>query len=733
MNPKKKHNESPIVKTGRAGIIPVFLIYLVILSISWACPARGESVQSAGPVRIADTKPVDVREFARMLRTGKGKDAGEILRQSHSFNAFKDSELSLDPQGKYDYWFLFEVSSTLSPLYLTLPLIQNFEIELYRVDSTGPVLLSKGGIMTPVSQKFLNHTTEIFDLKVIPGAENQYLLKINRTLFSTFSARIYTAPALIKQNHSSFILEGILLGIILCVVLYHLLIYLRIREKEYLILAFYMLFLILQITTLTGLSNAVLHFDNPRWYHILYNFIPTFSAVFSFWFSYVFLNLSYAKYPVITWIFRIFQGLFMLSAVFALFAVPVLERLTILISGFASIFLFIVGIVRYRENFKPAAVYLIAYIPPFISIPYLLVYVSGYLSYSWFTHNNLLVAIALQAILFSLALAAKIRILKNENETLLREEKTKLEEMVLLRTAELQREKGKLEVTLSELKNTQSQLIHAEKMASLGELTAGIAHEIQNPLNFVNNFSEVSIELVEEIREKIDMVKTQYIAPPPASPPASKPLDDIREILDDLAVNQEKIHHHGKRADAIVKGMLQHSRSSKGLKEPTDINELVEEYGRLAYHGLRAKDKSFNATFKTDFDRSIGLIPIIPLDIGRVILNLIGNAFYVVDEKMKSLSVKGLSIEDYEPTVSASTQKMGANVLISIKDNGNGIPENIKDKIFQPFFTTKPTGQGTGLGLSLSYDIVKAHGGEIRVESSEGAGTVFTIQLNVNI
>jgi signal transduction histidine kinase len=503
-----------------------------------------------------------------------------------------------------------------------------------------------------------------------------------------------------------------------------------------------MLFLIFQITTLTGLSNAVLYFDDPHWYHVLYNFIPTFSAVFSFWFSYVFLNLSYNKYPVITWIFRIFQGLFILSAVFALFSIPVLERLTILISGFASIFLFIVGIIRYRENFKPAGVYLIAYIPPFISIPYLLVYVSGYLSYSWFTHNNLLVSIAMQAILFSLALAAKIRILKNENETLLREEKTKLEEKVQLRTAELQKEKGKLEATLAELKNTQSQLIHAEKMASLGELTAGIAHEIQNPLNFVNNFSELNIELVNELKDQLALVKTQYIASQEtdqvetqdlASPQRAQPLDEALDILDDLEGNQEKISHHGKRADAIVKGMLQHSRSSKGVKEPADINELVEEYVRLAFHGLRVKDNSFSTTLKTDFDRSIGLIQIIPQDIGRVILNLINNAFYAVDERKKSGTLQGFKtlggLEDYEPTVWISTKKAENRVLISVSDNGNGIPENIKDKIFQPFFTTKPTGQGTGLGLSLCYDIVKAHGGDIWVETRDGGGTIFIIEI----
>ncbi len=266
-----------------------------------------------------------------------------------------------------------------------------------------------------------------------------------------------------------------------------------------------------------------------------------------------------------------------------------------------------------------------------------------------------------------------------------------------------------LETTLSNLRSTQSQLVHSEKMASLGELTAGIAHEIQNPLNFINNFSEVNKELLSEMNEEIG--KGNY--------------EEVKAIAKDLSGNEEKINHHGKRADAIVKGMLQHSRSSSGVKEPTDINALADEYLRLAYHGLRAKDKSFNAAMTTDYDDSIGMVNVIPQDIGRVVLNLITNAFYVVDEKKKQLG------EGYDPTVSVSTKKNNGKVEIRVKDNGNGIPSNIVDKIFQPFFTTKPTGQGTGLGLSLSYDIVKAHGGELSVESKEGIGTAFTILLPV--
>ncbi len=267
----------------------------------------------------------------------------------------------------------------------------------------------------------------------------------------------------------------------------------------------------------------------------------------------------------------------------------------------------------------------------------------------------------------------------------------------------------KLDATLNELKSTQQQLVQSEKMASLGELTAGIAHEIQNPLNFVNNFSEVNKELLAELGDEID--KGNF--------------DDAKKLAKNVIDNEEKILFHGKRADSIVKGMLQHSRSSSSAKEPTDINALADEYLRLAYHGLRAKDKSFNATMKTDFNDSIGKINIVPQDIGRVILNLITNAFYVVTEKQKA------GTPGYEPTVEVATTKAEGKVFICVKDNGNGIPKNIVDKIFQPFFTTKPTGQGTGLGLSLSYDIIKTHGGELKVETIEGEEAKFTIILPI--
>jgi two-component system, NtrC family, sensor kinase len=271
----------------------------------------------------------------------------------------------------------------------------------------------------------------------------------------------------------------------------------------------------------------------------------------------------------------------------------------------------------------------------------------------------------------------------------------------------LQQQKEKIELTLNELKSTQAQLIQKEKMASLGELTAGIAHEIQNPLNFVNNFSETNTELLLEMKQEL----------------GKGDIEQATAIADDVIDNNTKIHNHGKRAESIVKGMLEHSRTSKGEKQSTDINALADEYLRLAYHGFRARDKNFNAVIETNFDESIGKVDLVPQEIGRVLLNLFNNAFYAVAEKRKLTPV------GYEPKVNISSKRQNGMIEVLVKDNGIGIPLRMLDKIFQPFFTTKPTGEGTGLGLSLSYDIVRAHGGELKVESIEGEGASFIVQL----
>ena len=307
------------------------------------------------------------------------------------------------------------------------------------------------------------------------------------------------------------------------------------------------------------------------------------------------------------------------------------------------------------------------------------------------------------------------REIEEREKKIIEEKKAELEILVAERTAEITKQKEELEQAVVDLKSAQTQLIHAEKMASLGELTAGIAHEIQNPLNFVNNFSEVNIELAAELKDELVKVNSD-----------EKTLKSLQFLADSIIQNQEKINQHGKRADSIVKGMLQHSRVNNGQKEPTDLIALADEYMRLSYHGLRAKDKLFNAKMITHLDEKIGIIDLVPQDLGRALLNFFNNAFYAVSEKKK------LDIPGYDPAVTLSVKRSGKYAEIRIGDNGTGIPDAIRDKIFQPFFTTKPTGMGTGLGLSLSYDIItKLHQGNIICQSREGEGTEFIIRLPI--
>jgi signal transduction histidine kinase len=292
-------------------------------------------------------------------------------------------------------------------------------------------------------------------------------------------------------------------------------------------------------------------------------------------------------------------------------------------------------------------------------------------------------------------------------------QKQKANQLLQQQNIELEDQRDKIKKAMAELQQTQIQLIQKEKMASLGELTAGIAHEIQNPLNFVNNFSEVNVDLGNELKEEMNKLSLSH-----------EQRQYLQGIADELLQNHQKIAHHGKRAEAIVRNMLQHSRKSNGVKEPTDINALVNECIGLSYHSFCRNNSVFESKIDTDFDRSLADVQVIPQDISRVLLNLLNNAFYAINERKKQLN------GNFHPRVSVSTKKHGAYFTITVTDNGTGMSEKVTARAFQPFFTTKPSGEGTGLGLSLSYDLVtKAHGGELKVESKEGEGAKFTIQL----
>jgi two-component system NtrC family sensor kinase len=394
-------------------------------------------------------------------------------------------------------------------------------------------------------------------------------------------------------------------------------------------------------------------------------------------------------------------------AAYCLLEATLPDAITALIGG--GILLYLVSFGLKEDDFKPFKPYLEAHYP-LIAVAFvyglLKLILRGFMS----DHEQYGMIAIVAAFIYVLGRWAASK-KQMEQINIFSQRNAELDRMVAERTVELTRQKDELEKTLLQLQTTQEQLIQSEKLASLGELTAGIAHEIQNPLNFVNNFSEVSMELIDEMQEELNKGdKEEAIA-----------------IAGDLKENLEKIIHHGKRADGIVKGMLQHSRASSTIKEPTDINKLADEYFRLAYHGLRAKDKTFNAELETHFDETLPQVNVVPQDIGRVLLNLFNNAFYAVQQKQKN------SAETYKPAVVVSTAVKNNQIIISVKDNGNGIPDAVKDKVMQPFFTTKPTGEGTGLGLSLSYDIVrKGHGGDIKIDSKEGEGSEFMVTLPIS-
>ena len=683
--------------------------------------AAGQNRNEAEILSVRDGKPYLITEYAKLLETRKDIPVSEVAKRQDLFKEFSVADLPLDPSGSKDYWFMFTVQSATSPLFLSLPNLYYSKIELYKLGGNGAVLISKGGLDTPANEKYLKYPSELFQVTGDRSKPTTYLFRLNRILYRTFAARIFTTKTFIDFQQKNFIGEGILFGLIFGVVIYHLLIYFNIREKEYLVLSIYLFLLTLFLATISGLFYGTFEFENPKWNYIVLNGIAPIVSIFSFWFSYIFLSFSKDTHPRITKVYWIFQMIFLASLIFSVFSVPYLERTNNFVAPLSAGFLLFIATYRYREGFKPALIYLAAYIPAILSVFVLTLYNLGFLEYSWLVQNSLLIGIVLQAIFFSQAIAIKLRLLKEQQQTLLKEENVRLESMVQARTVDLQQ-------SLTKLKSTQEQLIQQEKLASLGELTAGIAHEIQNPLNFVNNYAEVNLELVEELREEFRRGNPE----------------EVETLITDLADNETKIHHHGQRADAIVRGMLLHSRIRSGTKEPTDLNALADEYLRLAYHGLRAKDNEFQAEFITDFDPQLPLVDVIPQDMGRVLLNIINNAFQACAERSRGLSTSfklavatesfklAAAAGGYKPQVSIVTKRLPDGVEVRISDNGNGIPEEVKDKIFQPFFTTKPTGQGTGLGLSLSYDIVtKGHGGVLEVESAVGEGSVFVIVIPV--
>ena len=561
----------------------------------------------------------------------------------------------------------------------------------------------------PFSKRIIKNRSFIFPLSINKNEEKEFYLKVENHI-CVFPLYIGTMAAVSEKQYPEDTLYGIYYGISFIIIFYAIALYMATREKYY-------IYFFLQVVFF-DLFSMVYCGEAARWFPGFALPVTNYGSVLisvGIIFVCLFFNAVLKTKKKIPLVSNIFLGAASIIAAGIIFyfmgfrtASPIINMM-----GMYGFFFTVVVLCFYFKHEKIIRLIFIGFCIGFVGIIVWALMEKNSIPYSHFVNNLFIIASIWWMIIFSIALELNVNNYirekyKAQKELVLSMEKN--EKLILHQNEILEQ---KVEERTRELKETQSQLIQREKMASLGELTAGIAHEIQNPLNFVNNFSEVNGELISELVDEVD--KGNY--------------DEVKVIAVSLKNNEEKINHHGKRADAIVKGMLQHSRTSTGKKELTDINRLADEYLMLAYHGICAKDKSFNAEIKTDFDYSIGKINIIPQDIGRVLLNLFNNAFYTTNEKLATHNSSLTT--DYKPLVSVQTKKLNGKIEINVSDNGNGIPQSIVDKIFQPFFTTKPTGEGTGLGLSLSYDIIKAHGGEIKVETKDGEGCKFIIYLPV--
>ncbi|MDQ3846842.1 MAG: ATP-binding protein [Bacteroidota bacterium] len=597
------------------------------------------------------------------------------------------------------------------------------DIWLYEFDSAGLRAQQHSGNSLPFWQRPVKDVNFRFQLAVPPGATETVLLYVKNFRGVEFPLKAGTQSAFYTEGGTRKLLEGIYYGIMLVMILYNLFIYFSLKDPAYLYYVLYIFFMALWNAVIDGYAfkyfwPSVPHFN--YYLDVITNFIGITGILCAIHFLHTRQHTPSLHKFLLVQLFG--YGLCLLIVLSGRFLTA--SKLLAYISLVTALSLLIITYIIMRRGYRPARFFLIAWSLLLVSIVITELADFKVLPSNELTTNAIQIGSAVEALLLSLALANRINIYKKEkeqanrerlhsleeNRRLIEQQNVELEKNVDERTQELKRTNKELVSAMENLKAMQVQLIQKEKMASLGELTTGIAHEIQNPLNFVNNFSEVNTELVDEIKREAQSGNTQ----------------EVLQIADKIKENEQKISSHGKRADAIVKNMLQHSRISTGEKQLTDINTLVYEYLRLSYRGIQAKDKNFTAVLDTSFDEQIGKINVVPQEIGRVLLNLFNNAFYAVQEK-KNLNAS------FEPIVSVRTKKEKDKIVITIHDNGTGISEKVLNKIFQPFFTTKPSGEGTGLGLSLSYDIItKGHGGEIKVNTKEGEYTEFIIELRLS-
>ena len=691
----------------------------IILLFFFLRTATGLFAQSIVP--LSDT----VNWYAFGHHTAYFRDPGSLrveqILQPEFQSKFKQYEQEVPNFGSTSdaVWFRFTVSNhTDKDFYLHIGSAFIDSIALYTIRDNKVAAVQLTGDDYVFKQRAVAVNTFLFPLNVAKNGQGEYLLRIKTMQPFFFPLRVGTLQAFMEDTHILDLIQGIYTGVMMLIFFYNLFLYFSTREKIYLYYVAY----VLSITWfMSSVFQYVFEFIWPNFpilnqYAVAVSGLTILTATL---FTREFLHTSQLaprahRFSIVF----ICWGILAFLLVFTPFKITALSLAQAGIVLMAIYFL-VAGVIVYRKGYEPAKFYLVAWIFLIVGFIAAILEALNVLPVMYYI-NSMQIGSAIEVTLLSLALADRINMYKKQREEahantlrlahekseLILEQNMMLEQKVAERTVALTQ-------SLNDLKVTQAQLIQSEKMASLGELTSGIAHEIQNPLNFITNFSEVNMELLDEITADLN----------------GETPDEIKSYLTDIRDNSDRIIFHGERADAIVKGMLQHSRTNTNERELTDINALCDEYLRLSYHGLRAKDKTFASDFKTYFDESIGEIKVIPQDIGRVLLNLYNNAFFAVKP-----SLQPASNEAFKPLVTVKTNRIklpsGESMIeISVSDNGIGVPQHIVDKIFQPFFTTKPTGQGTGLGLSISYDIIKSHGGQLKVETQEGKGTTFIIQL----
>lgn len=693
----------------------------------------------ADPVLLRDpAQSYDLFRASSLLEVRPGQVPIDSLLQSPERYRFVPTQNRLIRP--YDrqiaYWFRVEVTNlTAEAFFLQFVYSGTERIAVYEVADNRVIAIHQLGRFEPHVSSSFRRSTLFCPMQVRQG---ETAFRQTHT-FYIYTEGIYTtcqyffgrsAVNLAESIHNKDLFYGLYYGFILMIVVYSLMLFIRLREQDTLQYAIWVLFIGIQLALYRGYTGEFLWPNNPSIERYA-TALAGVSGILHVLFTISFLRLRQQS----RLFYRIGFGVIvayllgLIANVITVYAAGRYGKQLDLVPQIAlveGVYSVMAGVVMYRRGFRPALFYVIGNLIFFASIFVFLLYAAGTLPHTFWSYNSIHIGSGIEIILFTLALTYKVNLLKEQQEAAVREQlrlaeanrrlveeqNSVLEEKVSQRTVELNQQKEGLQTTLEQLRATQDQLIQKEKMASLGELMAGIAHEIQNPLNFVNNFSEVSVEMVNELKDEL----------------TADHKDDALALADDLVPNLQKINYHGKRADAIVRSMLQHSRSSTGTKQPTDLNALADEYLRLAYHGLRAKDKNFNVTLTTEFDSSIGLVEVMPQEIARVLLNLYNNAFYAVGQQAKNMS----GLPTYQPAVWLCTCLLHGRVEIRVKDNGTGIPPELRSKIFQPFFTTKPTGEGTGLGLSLSYDIVtKGHGGQLSVNTEPGQFTEFVISLPI--